>query len=137
MAKAFRGRKFSVGGTGVRLSRTQVSENGHYAFLWLEGGSSSPQTLQIAVTSAAGDERQAIYGKEGFRQPAVIRDLRRTLVLPRHDRSFADGDPANNQPGYDREKPRVWHGGDLRGAEQHLDYLQSLGATTLWTTPVY
>jgi glycosidase len=50
---------------------------------------------------------------------------------------FADGDPSNNQPGYDPAKPRGWHGGDLRGAEDHLDYLQSLGATTLWTTPVY
>jgi len=26
---------------------------------------------------------------------------------------------------------------DFRGVEQHLDYLQQLGVTTLWTTPVY
>jgi glycosidase len=49
---------------------------------------------------------------------------------------FADGNPKNNQPGYDRAAPRGWHGGDLAGIEKHLDYLQQLGVTALWTTPV-
>ena len=31
---------------------------------------------------------------------------------------------------------RGWHGGDLAGIEQHLDYLSELGVTALWTTPV-
>jgi len=54
---------------------------------------------------------------------------------------FADGDPANdelaNSPGtYDRSKPRAYHGGDLRGVRDHLDYLRSLGVTTIWLTPI-
>ncbi|MBB5343722.1 glycosidase [Edaphobacter lichenicola] len=52
---------------------------------------------------------------------------------------FADGDPSNNrQPGmtYDRNDPHAWHGGDLRGIRQHLDYLQDLGVNTIWITPV-
>src|SRR6185437_10616405 len=49
---------------------------------------------------------------------------------------FADGDLANDA-GVDRTKPRGWHGGDLRGITQHLDYLQHLGVTTVWITPVY
>jgi glycosidase len=32
--------------------------------------------------------------------------------------------------------PNSWHGGDLRGIEQHLDYLAELGVTTIWITPV-
>ena len=28
------------------------------------------------------------------------------------------------------------HGGDLKGIQNHLDYLQSLGVTTLWLNPV-
>ncbi len=136
--EGFQGAKFSVDGTGVRLSRTQVSENGHYAFLWLEGGSSSPQTLQIAAVSAAGNAKTDYLWKErlppaGRYQGFSSADVMYLIMTDR----FADGDPANNQPGYDREKPRSWHGGDFRGAEQYLDYLQSLGATTLWTTPVY
>ncbi len=50
---------------------------------------------------------------------------------------FADGDGSNNGAGYDRAKPRGWHGGNLRGIAQHLDYLQDLGVTTVWITPVY
>ncbi|MGB8259133.1 MAG: alpha-amylase family glycosyl hydrolase, partial [Terracidiphilus sp.] len=55
---------------------------------------------------------------------------------------FADGDPKNNDPasdpgGFDRTRPKGWHGGDLAGIVAHLDYLESLGVTALWTTPVY
>ena len=37
----------------------------------------------------------------------------------------------------ERAKPRGWHGGDYRGIEQHLDYLQQLGVTAVWVTPPY
>ena len=52
---------------------------------------------------------------------------------------FADGDLANDGPDHaaERLKPRGWHGGDLRGIAGHLDYLQSLGISTVWITPVY
>ena len=61
---------------------------------------------------------------------------------------FADGDLQNDGPdarsaedsaeaAAERAKPRGWHGGDLKGIEEHLDYLQKLGVTTVWTTPVY
>ena len=37
----------------------------------------------------------------------------------------------------DRSNPHDYHGGDLRGIENHLDYLKQLGVTTLWITPLY
>lgn len=49
---------------------------------------------------------------------------------------FQDGDPANN-PDVDRSDPHGFHGGDLRGVRQRLDYLQRLGVTALWLSPVY
>jgi glycosidase len=49
---------------------------------------------------------------------------------------FARGSNSKDRPGLERDKPRGWHGGDLAGIEQHLDYLQQLGVTTVWTTPV-
>ena len=51
---------------------------------------------------------------------------------------FADGDPSNNSQGADEFDPtdsRKWSGGDLRGIESKLDYVQGLGATALWITP--
>ena len=54
---------------------------------------------------------------------------------------FVDGDTTNDsQPGDapdEKRKIRGWHGGDLGGIIQHLDYLQDLGVTTVWITPVY
>jgi glycosidase len=60
------------------------------------------------------------------------------LIMP--DR-FANGDPLNDEPAefqgsHDRGKPWAYHGGDLRGVEQHLGYMKDLGVTTLWLTPV-
>ncbi|MGB6721790.1 MAG: alpha-amylase family glycosyl hydrolase, partial [Terracidiphilus sp.] len=42
----------------------------------------------------------------------------------------------NDPPGDNRAAPRGWHGGDLAGIEEHLDYLKQLGVTAIWTTPV-
>src|SRR5208337_724031 len=70
----------------------------------------------------------------GFSRDEVI-----YLIMP--DR-FADGDPSNDQPVgsdgiYDRSQPKAYHGGDLRGIRQHLDYLHDLGVTAIWLTPVW
>ena len=54
-------------------------------------------------------------------------------VLP--DRFF-DGDPSNNA-GVVRSDLRAWHGGDLAGLTQKLPYIQKLGATAVWLTPIY
>ncbi len=54
---------------------------------------------------------------------------------------FADGDTTNDgtpaEHAAELAKPRGWHGDDLRGIEQHINYLQDLGITTVWITPVY
>ena len=62
------------------------------------------------------------------------------LIMP--DR-FANGDESNDNPpnsdkaANDRGNPRAWHGGDLRGVQDHLDYLKELGVTAIWLTPWY
>ncbi len=61
------------------------------------------------------------------------------LLMP--DR-FANGDPSNDIiKGYrdemsDRQNKFSRHGGDLKGIVDHLDYLEQLGVTTIWPTPV-
>ncbi len=35
------------------------------------------------------------------------------------------------------ETPFEWFGGDLRGIEQHLDHIESLGANALYLTPIF
>jgi neopullulanase len=65
------------------------------------------------------------------------------FVLP--DR-FANGDPKNDRgglkgdrlkTGFDPAAKGFYHGGDLKGLTQHLDYIQGLGATAVWFAPVF
>ena len=65
------------------------------------------------------------------------------FVLP--DR-FANGDPKNDtgglkgdrlKTGFDPSAKGFYHGGDLKGLTQHLDYIQGLGATAVWFAPVF
>jgi glycosidase len=129
--------------TGVTIVRSKVTGSGHYVFLWLKIAPSAPAgPITFNVETQAGktsvnfslERRSSRSGKfQGFSQDDVI-----YLIMP--DR-FADGDPSNDEiagfPGtYDRSKPRAYHGGDLRGILDHLDYLRDLGVTTIWLTPV-
>ncbi len=66
------------------------------------------------------------------------------FVLP--DR-FENGDPKNDRGGikgedrlkhgFDPTSKAFFHGGDLRGLTSRLDYIQTLGATAVWLTPVF
>ena len=58
---------------------------------------------------------------------------------------FDNGDPGNdrgdeNTPasygGYDPTHKGFFHGGDFAGLSRRLDYLQDLGVTALWMTPI-
>lgn len=69
------------------------------------------------------------------------------FVLP--DR-FDNGNPANDRGdssakgggdrlkhGFDPTSKGFFHGGDLQGLTARLDYIQALGATAVWLTPVF
>ncbi|MDT8449587.1 MAG: alpha-amylase family glycosyl hydrolase [Wenzhouxiangellaceae bacterium] len=65
------------------------------------------------------------------------------FVMP--DR-FANGDPANDtggieggrlQHGFDPTHKGFYHGGDLKGLAEKLDYIAGLGVTAIWITPVF
>jgi neopullulanase len=65
------------------------------------------------------------------------------FVLP--DR-FENGDPRNDtggirggrlQHGYDPTHKGFYHGGDLRGLINRLDYIQGMGVTAIWFAPIF
>jgi glycosidase len=130
---------------GVSVQRTELQPDGRHAFVWLDiSKDAQPGTVTIAVKTPAGASeakltllpRQPQQGRfQGITHDDVI-----YLIMP--DR-FADGDPSNNMPPgaatgtYDRNAPKTYHGGDLKGVIDHLGYLKDLGVTTLWLTPVY
>ena len=61
------------------------------------------------------------------------------LIMP--DR-FSNGDLGNDKiagmrdQSLNRDTVFNRHGGDLKGIQNHLDYLNSLGVTTLWLNPI-
>lgn len=59
---------------------------------------------------------------------------------------FENGDPANDRgglkgdrlkTGFDPAAKGFYHGGDLKGLIQRLDYIKGLGATAVWVGPVF
>jgi len=143
------GARFSLSDPTLGIAKTAVSGNGHWAQLWLTKTSVRPEVVTIRA-SRGGASAEAKYsfgarkapraGFAGFSSADV-------MYLIMTDR-FADGDLKNDGPHAkdaatsaaaeaERAKPRGWHGGDYRGIEQHLDYLQQLGVTTVWVTPPY
>jgi glycosidase len=127
----------------VIVTRTESTADGNYLFVWLKF---EPElrsgTAVCRITTAHGKTdfelplgaRTQVLGRnQGITLDDVI-----YLVMP--DR-FANGDPLNDEPAefpgsHNRDNPRAYHGGDLRGIEQHLDYLKGLGVTTLWLTTI-
>jgi neopullulanase len=129
--------QFAVHGKNIKLTRTQFSSNGHWAFLWLQTASASAQTLWITASSAQGQVRHPFQLARRSSDPNAHRGFSSAdaMYLIMTDR-FSDGTPSNDGQGADRSNPRAWHGGDFSGIQHHLDYLHDLGVTTVWTTPV-
>ena len=127
----------------VVVSRTQASHQGDYLFVWLKfSASARTGTLVCRITTPTGNTNFEL--PLAARAPTATRfhglSQSDVLYLIMPDR-FANGDPTNDEPAefpgsHDRSKPRAWHGGDLRGIRDHLQYLQDLGVTALWLTPI-
>ena len=126
----------------LTITKSEASADGHYVFISLEQpADANPGTAHFSVQTASGSTsfdfpikpRAPLAGRaQGVNQSDVI-----YLIMP--DR-FADGDPSNDDPPnakghFDRNDPHAYHGGDLKGVTDHLDYLHDLGVTTLWLTP--
>lgn len=66
-------------------------------------------------------------------------DWRDQIVYFAFTDRFADGDPTNNDQGageYDPSREHYFSGGDINGVTERLDYIEGLGATAVWLTPI-
>src|SRR5882724_3556538 len=81
----------------------------------------------------------ATVARAAFPSPADWRNENIYFIFT--DR-FYDGDPSNNNvesghgAPYNPTDAHSIHGGDLRGIQQKLDYIKTLGATAIWITPI-
>lgn len=130
---------------GMRVSGIRVNETGTYVFANLQiNPQMRPGSHPLTLATRAGETQipfriePALTGANNFQ--GINNDDVIYLIMP--DR-FANGDAANDRPqgspaeALDRKNARAYHGGDLRGIIQRLDYLKQLGVTALWLTPWY
>lgn len=79
-------------------------------------------------------ERDSNISREGFDSSDVM-----YLITP--DR-FVNGDPKNDvipamkEKVVDREDDLGRHGGDIKGIQDHLDYIRDIGFTAIWLNPI-
>ncbi|XVJ65567.1 MAG: alpha-amylase [Lacibacter sp.] len=132
---------------GVTISKVNRFANKNYVILDMTiAPTAKPGT--IGIRTRKGNEpvnfefnissRRPGRGTE-FAQGVTSADLM-YLIMP--DR-FSNGDKMNDKvPGMRDQTLRrdtVFnrHGGDLKGIQNHLDYLKDLGVTSLWLNPVW
>jgi glycosidase len=129
--------------TGVNLMAINRVENPNYVFLDVvidatakPGKFNFPFVKDINLEYELKPRRKNL-GKD-YAQGVTSKDLI-YLILP--DR-FSNGDESNDKiagmrdQSLNRDTVFNRHGGDLKGIQNHLDYLDQLGVTTIWLNPV-
>ncbi len=140
------GDAYTINYPGVKLDKVNKVENKNYVFLDVNiTPSAKPGMIKIKVKEKQSSfdinfelKKRRTGNGTAFAQGVTSKDFI-YLIMP--DR-FSNGDTTNDRiPGMrdqslDRDSVYARHGGDLKGVENHLNYLQSLGVTTIWLNPV-
>jgi len=110
--------------------------------LWLH--ISSRCTLWVLVLAGALPGAVLADGARAYK--AIERPIQDELIYFVMPDRFANGDPGNDrggiagdadQHGFDPRHKGFFHGGDLDGLRERLDYLHGLGISAIWVTPIF
>jgi len=129
---------------GFTTSAPAFSPGGSYAFINVHiPDRSQPGSYGFKLVTAGGEAEVPFTLLEPMANVGAARGFSSddVIYLVMIDR-FANGDTGNDDPVisrglHDRDQTRYYHGGDIEGVIEHLDYLKDLGVTGLWLTPWY
>lgn len=135
-----------VEATDVTIKRVERVENPNYLFVYLDLVKAKPQTFGICLTKPGKHKpylTQPYELKARSQEPVETFGPQDVMYLLMPDR-FINANPKLNhvegmvEPDVDRKARHDMgrHGGDLAGIVSALDYLQDLGVTAIWPTPV-
>lgn len=128
---------------GIQIKDIRKVDNPNYVFITVNTNEINVPKFTInirkdkknigAYTYELRQRESGSANRESFTSKDVM-----YLIMP--DR-FANGDEKNDSrpeltEKADRSLPNGRHGGDLRGVINNLDYIQNLGVTAVWLTPV-
>ncbi|SET10862.1 alpha-amylase family glycosyl hydrolase [Thalassotalea agarivorans] len=91
---------------------------------------------QAAPTASVLAKDLAPYSERGIEQEVFY------FVMPdRFDNGDTDNDMGSktialSRGGFEPENPKAFHGGDMQGLINNLDYLENMGITAIWLTPI-
>ncbi|MBO6213142.1 glycoside hydrolase family 13 protein [Algoriella sp.] len=127
----------------VKIKDIQKTENPNYAFVTINTNDVKKSSFKInlkkknKIVDSYSYELKDRQPNSSNRNSFTSKDIV-YLIMP--DR-FANGDESNDSKKEltdkaNRQIPDSRHGGDLRGIINNIDYIQNLGATSVWLTPV-
>lgn len=124
-------------GEELLLSPTNPDAGQHTVTLTVNDGKTS-KDVNITVTVA---EQAPLSALPDYKTRQLEDEVFYFVMTDR----FHDGDESNNEGdpsdplasgGYDKTKDGFYHGGDLQGLTEKLSYIEDLGATAIWLTPI-
>ena len=136
--------KYSISSEKLNIVKTIVLENPNYIFVYLDLKDVAFGQYSLFLSNKGKSDIKINYelkkriknssDRKGYDSSDFI-----YLIMP--DR-FANGDPSNDShpdlfDKHDRSDPYGRHGGDLQGIIDNLDYIEELGVTAIWNTPVF
>ncbi|OAB78708.1 glycoside hydrolase family 13 protein [Cochleicola gelatinilyticus] len=134
---------YEVASEDLKILEVKKVENPNYLFITIDSKDKAAGTYSLYFDNGKNQPFRRNYElktrtansaqREGFDSSDVI-----YLLMP--DR-FANGDSSNDSTSntvekVDRSKNGGRHGGDITGIINNLDYLEDLGVTALWSTPL-
>jgi glycosidase len=127
----------------VMIKNVVKTENPNYVFVTIDTRNVPASELTFSFKNKDKVAFTQKYSLKQRRENSAQRESYNSsdmmyLIMP--DR-FANGNPNNDSDKSltekgDRNLPGGRHGGDIEGIIKNLDYLQELGATALWSTPL-
>ena len=138
--------KATINYAGVTVEKHTKAESPNYLFLDLRISSTAKAgifKIRLTGTSSPLELSYELKPRRKGNGTAFAKGVNSTdfiyMLMP--DR-FSNGDPTNDRipnmrdQSLNRDSIFLRHGGDIQGIINHLDYLQDLGVTTIWPTPV-
>jgi len=128
---------------GITINSVTKLESANYLFLNLTIDKTTKEGVFDIVFNLDNGEKlvykYVLEQKKNRNNLSQSIDASDVMYLITPDR-FANGNPKNDSTDdtiekANRKNPDGRHGGDLQGIINHLDYIQELGATTLWLNP--
>jgi len=130
---------------GVTITENKTVENKNYLFLTLQiSPDAKPGNVKIKFSKdkkAVLTKDFPIYAREANSSNRESYGSKDAILLIVPDR-FSNGSEKNDiiktmlEQKTDRNDEDARHGGDIQGVINHLDYIQSLGYTQIWNTPL-